>query len=301
VPLSQFEPAIKRANLNVHGGVLRSDGQFEYSPQIRRAEIYNAVIDGIDLDYVHKAATAAAESERARKIKHAGQKVTNKPGVILKIDRVDIERSRLTLTDQTKNPPFKLFMSDLSIVGTALSNQFEQGPARVALRGKFMGSGDSTITGILRPEKQGPDFNLDVAIRNTDLPSLNDLLRAYGRFDVAAGQFSLFSQLGVKQGEMNGYVKPLFNNFKIYSFEQDKNKPVLKQAYQMALGAASHLFKNPSTKQVATQVNLAGNLKNPDVSTWQAILQLIQNAFVQAILPGFDRQVNQVTRQQPSR
>jgi hypothetical protein len=130
------------------------------------------------------------------------------------------------------------------------------------------------------------------------LQSLNDLLKAYGRFDVAAGQFSLFSQVGVRDGEMSGYVKPLFSKLKVYNYAQDKNKPVLNQAYQMAVGAASHLFKNPSTKQVATQVYLGGSLKSPGVSSWQALLQLLQNAFFKAILPGFDRQVNQVSRQQ---
>jgi Domain of Unknown Function (DUF748) len=301
IPLSHFEPAIKRANLNVQGGTFRSEGVLEYSPQIRRAEVSNAVVEGINLDYVHKALTTGAESQRVSKVKQTGKKVSNEPGLVLKIHRVDIEKSRVAFTDQAKNPPFKLFMTDLSLLATRLSNHFEEGPATVNLRGKFMGSGDSSVTGTFRPEKQGPDFNLDMAIRNTDLPSLNDLLRAYGRLDVAAGQFSLFSQLGVRDGEMNGYIKPLFSNLKVYSYAQDKNKPVLKQAYQMAVGAASHLFRNPSTNQVATQVNVAGNLKNPDVSTWQAMLQLIQNAFVQAILPGFDRQVNQVTRQQTGR
>jgi len=86
IPLSQFEPAIKRANLNVQGGTLKSEGLFEYSPQIRRAEIYNAVIDGINLDYVHKASTATAESQRASEVKQTARKVNNKPGVVLKID-----------------------------------------------------------------------------------------------------------------------------------------------------------------------------------------------------------------------
>jgi hypothetical protein len=81
---------------------------------------------------------------------------------------------------------------------------------------------------------------------------------------------------------MNVYVKPLFSNLTVYSYEQDKKKLTLKQAYQKAVGAVSHIFKDPSTKKVATQVNVAGNLKSPDVSTWQAILQLIQNACVQA-------------------
>jgi len=247
---------------------------------------------------VHKAPTAAIESQHVTKLKQAGKKVSNQPGLALKIDRLNIERSRLGFTDKARNPPFKLFMTDLAVVATTLSNHFEEGPADVNLRGKFMGSGQSTLTGSFRPEKQGPDFNLDLAIRNTDLRSLNNLLKAYGRLDVAAGQFSVFSQIRVSDGKMSGYVKPLFSNLKVYNYDQDKNKPLLDQAYQMAVGAASHLFKNPSTKKVATQVSLEGSLKSPGVSTLQALLQLMENAFFKAILPGFDRQVNQVTRQQ---
>jgi hypothetical protein len=43
---------------------------------------------------------------------------------------------------------------------------------------------------------------------------------------------------------------------------------------------------------VATQVNLNGTLKNPNVSTWEAFVEVVRNAFIQAILPGFDHEVH---------
>jgi hypothetical protein len=32
-------------------------------------------------------------------------------------------------------------------------------------------------------------------------------------------------------------------------------------------------------------------LKKADVSTWQAFVEIVENAFIKTILPGFDREV----------
>jgi hypothetical protein len=63
------------------------------------------------------------------------------------------------------------------------------------------------------------------------------------------------------------------------------------QAKELFIGGASHLFRNSRTQQVATEVNLSGQLSSPGVSTWQAIGQILHNAFITAILPGFDRSI----------
>ncbi|MGD0120875.1 MAG: hypothetical protein ABSD30_22635, partial [Candidatus Binatus sp.] len=156
-----------------------------------------------------------------------------------------------------------------------------------------MGSGDTRLTGVLRPQKQGPDFDFDLASQNTDLTSLNDLLRAYGKFDVASGRVSVFSQVSVKNHYVNGYVKPLFTDIQVYSTEKDAKKPVLHQVYELAIGGAAKLLKNHSTEQVATKVDISGPVNTPNMSTWQAIGQFLTNAFISAIVPGFDRQVAQ--------
>jgi len=56
---------------------------------------------------------------------------------------------------------------------------------------------------------------------------VNDILRAYGRFDVAAGQFSVFPALSIRDGYINGYVKPMFSNLEVYNYQKDKNTGVL--------------------------------------------------------------------------
>ena len=42
---------------------------------------------------------------------------------------------------------------------------------------------------------------------------------------------------------------------------------------------------------MATKADIAGPLDNPQASTWQVLVNLIQNAFFKAILPGFEREL----------
>jgi hypothetical protein len=106
---------------------------------------------------------------------------------------------------------------------------------------------------------------------------------------VAAGQLSVFSQVAVKDGNMDGYIKPMFANLKVYDYQKDKDTGLLHQAKELAIGGASHLFKNRNTEKVAADIDLKGKLTSPDVDTWQAIGQVLRNAFIEAIIPGFDR------------
>ena len=48
-----------------------------------------------------------------------------------------------------------------------------------------------------------------MAIEGASLPSINDLLRAYGKLDVVKGTFSVYSEIKVQNGRIDGYVKPL--------------------------------------------------------------------------------------------
>ena len=291
VPLSAFDPEIRQINLQVSGGKLASNGLLEYSPKITRVDVANATIDGVDIGYVHEPSTQKAEAQRVKNAGKQIEKQNNRPAVEIAVGEFDVTHSNLAYTDKTANPNYKLFIKDTELVVRNLSNHQAQGPAQLTLRGKFMGSGDTNVAGDFLASQQGPAFNLKLAMQNTDLPSMNDLLRAYGRFDVAAGQLSVFSQVAVKDGSIDGYVKPMFANLKVYDYQKDKGTGVLHQAKELAIGGASHLFKNRKTDQVAADVDLKGKLSSPDIDTWQALGQVLRNAFVEAIIPGFDRAV----------
>jgi Domain of Unknown Function (DUF748) len=293
IPLNKFEPEIQRANLHVYRGVLQSKGAVEYSPKIARVEVENATIDGIHLDYVHTSQSATGETNRMAIVKTDAAKVNNAPGVQLKAHEVALTNSELKFINDSANPHYRLVISDANMRATNLSNHLSAGPAKFQFDGKLMGSGNATMSGVLRPEHQGPDFDFDLASRDTDLTSLNDLLRAYGKFDVAAGKVSVFSQVTVKNHYLSGYVKPLFTDVKVYDSKKDAKKPILHKAYELAIGGAAKLLKNQSTQQVATKVDISGPVSTPNVDSWQAIGQFIANAFVNAIVPGFDREVAQ--------
>jgi len=289
VPLSALDPQIRKLNVAVSGGKLASNGLVEYSPKTTKVLVDNATIDQVAIGYLHAPATQREEAKRVEEAGKQIEKQNNRAAVDINVNQFDVTHSSFSYTDQTSNPNYRLYLSNTDIRLKNLSNHQQQGPAELTLRGKFMGTGNTEVTGRFLSSQKGPAFDLNAAVVNTDFTSMNDLLRAYGKFDVAAGKFTVYTQVRIRDGNITGYVKPMFSDLEVYNYHQDKNKSVLRQARELAIGGASHLFKNRSTQQVATQVDLTGKLTDPNVSTWQALVEILHNAFIQAILPGFDR------------
>ncbi len=295
VPLTPFGPAIQHVNLKVKSGIVSSSGTLEYAPDTKRAEVDRLTIAQVQLTYIHDPRTAAAEAARVRAIRRGAQEVNNKKGLILKIQNLSINDSRFTYSNEDSDRMYSLYLSDVNAHVSNLSNHSSQGSSKIDLQGRFMGNGETTLAGTFRPETHGPDFNLNLSIANTSLPLLNDLLRAYGRFDVQSGEVSVYSQVDVAHGAITGYVKTLFGNVVVYDRSKDKNKPLLHQAYELMIGGATKVLKNSSSQKVATEVSLNGRLDKPDTSTWEALLELLHNAFVNAIEPGFDHEIGSIT------
>ena len=123
--------------------------------------------------------------------------------------------------------------------------------------------------------------------------ALNDLLQAYGGFDVDAGRLDFFSELNVQNGEVRGYVKPIFKDIDVYNARQDADKPVLRKVYEGLVGGVANLFENRSKDQVATESQVSGRIgAGVNTSTLQIVFGIVRNAFFQAILPGLEREVH---------
>lgn len=132
---------------------------------------------------------------------------------------------------------------------------------------------------------------LHVKIENTRLTDMNELLRAYGNFDVTAGTFSLYSELRIRDGAISGYVKPFFKDMTVYDRRQDREKRAFHQMYEMLVGGVAGLLESRSREEVATRGEVTGQVAKPRISTWQIIGRLVRNAFFKAILPGFEKEV----------
>lgn len=291
IPLDYFKSVVGRSNLVIEGGVLRASGDTEYAPKVKKAHLKELSIQGMRIDYIHSPATAGAEKRRASQVSKSAKAVSNKPGILVRADDISLSGCNLGMVNREPGKNYRLYLADTDFHLSNFSNQFSQGPAQGRLHGKFMGSGDTNATATFRPENKGPDLDLYLKIDNTQLTSLNDLLRAYGNFDVAAGNFSLVTELHVKNQAITGYIKPFFKDMKVYDKRKDKDKGLFHKMYEMLVGGVAKLLENRPREQVATKADISGSLQHPETSTWQIIVQLVRNAFFKAILPRFEHEV----------
>ncbi|HWM92366.1 MAG TPA: DUF748 domain-containing protein [Thermoanaerobaculia bacterium] len=284
VPLERLRPIGSRANLTVRGGALSSHGDFEYGPKHKDVHIADVTVRKLRLDYTHGSATTSADE----KIAEVSEDPT--PEVPVRIDRFEVEDGRIGLVSWAKDRRFRVFVDDTDFTVTNISSGFRKGPAKAIVTGKLMGSGALSGHATFRDDRKGPDFTITAQVEGASLPSINELLRAYGKFDVVSGTFSVYSEVKVSNGRIDGYVKPLFKDVKVYSPEQDKKKPVLKKLYEKVVGGLSHVLENRPRDQVATVADISGTVDDPNTGTWPIIVRLVSNAFVKAILPGFVRE-----------
>ena len=186
---------------------------------------------------------------------------------------------------------YRVFLTHTNLELENFSNRFSEGTGRARLQGRFMGSGSTDATASFQPERSGPEFDLDVRIVDTQLAALNELLQARGKFDVAAGFFSLYSEIHVEDGRIEGYVKPLFRDVQVHDSDAGRARRPRAQGLRALDGGVAELLENRSRDEIATQTDLSGPLDDPDSSTWELLARLVQNAFFGSILPGFDREV----------
>ncbi len=58
-------------------------------------------------------------------------------------------------------------------------------------------------------------FDMNAGLKNTNLPDLNDFLKAYANFDVHEGTFGLYTEVASKDGKFIGYVKSVIKNLNV--------------------------------------------------------------------------------------
>jgi len=285
VPLAALNPVAGRVNLRVRKGILDAAGHLEYSPEVENVRIENATLRGVQVDYLHLSATQKAEAERLATVQKTAKRVSNEPNTLVFVDHFEIADSTIAYSDSTQPPGYRLFLSDADMTLKDLSNQASEKPAQIDITGLFMGSGRTQIVGSFMPIHKTPYFDFSVRIQNTSMKSMNDLFRSLADFDVAKGEFAFYSELHARDGRLRGYVKPLMSDVEVFKRQQDKSKSILQQVYEALIGGVAGLLKSKEGK-VATETEVSGRIDDPNVQTWEAVANLLKNAFVSAIRPG---------------
>lgn len=288
IGLDYFAPLLERRNFSVRQGSLSANGNMEYAANRKYINISELRATDVKAEYINRAAEAAPKTA-AKKVDKAAKEYSDSPSLAVTVNQIFINGS-LGFLNMTRTPHYRIFWDPCEIQISNFTNRSEQGTMKGRLTGRFLGSGNTVVNVAARPNKAGPDIDLNITIQNTDMKAMNDLFRSYGNFDVVGGRFSFFSEMAVRSGHISGYVKPLFQDADVYDSRQDKEKGIFRKLYEGVIGGISLLFRNTPRKEVATNIPISGELSSPNTSTWETIIGLVQNAFFKAILPGFERE-----------
>ena len=211
----------------------------------------------------------------------------------LQVNRVEINNGSIAYTDNNSKPKVDIALTHAHVLAKNLRNSYDSSvllPASMRATADVY-EGTLEINMKLNPLAHDPTFDMNAELKNTNLVKLNDFFQAYAKIDVNKGHFGLYAEAAGKNGRFTGYVKPVIQDLDVLG-KEDRKDNILQKVWEGLAGTVGQVFKNQSKDRVATKVPFEGSLKNPDTNTWYAIGQILQNAFIQALQPSIDDQIN---------
>jgi len=140
---------------------------------------------------------------------------------------VEVLNGRIDYLRRSPAPPFKLTMEQISLFASNLTNirgSTAAETAQVYVTGKTTGDGEFRLQFTLPSLSDALTFKLRVEVKKVNLVALNDVLRAYAKFDVHRGICSILAEFTVEQGRYRGIVQPHFRNLNVFAWEKEHGK-----------------------------------------------------------------------------
>jgi hypothetical protein len=210
----------------------------------------------------------------------------------LKVNRFEITNGVIQYIDSTSKPMVDIQLDNAHVVAENLKSVKDTAllPSTVVATADIY-KGQMTLNMKMDALAKKPTFDMNLELKDTHLPELNDFFKAYGKLDVNKGTFGLYSEIASKQGKFVGYVKPLIKDIDILGAE-DRKDNILQKLWEAFTGGVGQVLKNQQKDQVATKIPLEGTFKNADANIWIAIIEILKNAFIQALQPTIDQEIN---------
>jgi hypothetical protein len=123
-----------------------------------------------------------------------------------------------------------------------------------------------------------------------DVTKINNLARAYGKFDFKNGWFDLVLETDSNEGQITGYAKPLFRNLKVFVLSRDlKEDNMVEFFWQALVGGVTRVFRNHPNDQFGTLIPFTGDASGATTTDILATVgNVLRNAFVRAYLPRLE-------------
>jgi hypothetical protein len=211
----------------------------------------------------------------------------------LKINRFLITNGSIHYTDHTASPKVDLALNKTYVLAQNLKNTTDNKdklPSSIVARAvAYEGTFDLKMK--LNALADKPTFDLTADLRHANLVLLNDFFKAYGKFDISKGSLGLYAEFAAADGKFKGYVKPIIKDLKVKGLE-DRKDNFFQKAKETVIDAAAFVLKNQKKDQLATKVPVEGTFSNTSIGSWEAIWEVLRNAFIEALMPSVDNEID---------
>jgi hypothetical protein len=139
----------------------------------------------------------------------------------------------------------------------------------------------ATVAGSVNALASKPTFDINMEVKDVQLPQVNPWLREFIKADAEAGRFELYMELAAADGRFAGYAKPILEDVDLYRANEHEES-ALKRMWEGFLDFAAEVLENDEADQVAARIPFSGTIENPETSLFATIASVMRNAFVGA-------------------
>ncbi|MCF0061905.1 DUF748 domain-containing protein [Dyadobacter sp. LJ419] len=209
----------------------------------------------------------------------------------IEINRFQIINGKVDLTSIVSQPKTDLTLKNFQLEISNIRNVEEKGkalPSPVKATGDMPGFGGTlSFTANMMLLKKIPDFDYNMSLKDVQLVKLNSLSRKYGNLDFEKGTMSLLSEMKMVDGKLEGYLKPLTKDMKIFKMKEE-NRNVSQFFRELLAEGGTFILENKKKDQVATRIPLKGTVGEISTDLWPIIVNVLRNAYVEAFKAEYD-------------
>jgi hypothetical protein len=211
----------------------------------------------------------------------------------LERNKLEIKTGTITYYDNKHIPNTQIVLNNFYLKGENLQNVTDstaQLPGRMQMRANVYGA---TLSANIKVNTKSkiPAFDVTATLSKLDLRNVNHLLKAYAKFDVFKGYFSMSTEMATKNNRIFGYIKPVIDELDIFDRKSEKGEDNKGKTRERWYDFGAWLFKNKKEDKISTTIEIDGPLKDPNINIWQIIGEAITQSTTSSLLQGLDNSV----------
>lgn len=279
------EPAVKEDVPLLYAGSLHFT--IDWNAIFHGRIVSDVNIDTLEVNFVNRPDSLVAASDSARKT--LAQELADL--VPIDINELLITNGNISYKDFQSNPTVDISLSDLNVEANNLSNVVHEGdtlPAIIEGRAYTLGGGELNMEVNVNVMRDIPNLDMQLSLEDAQLAELNDFFRAYGKFDFQSGTMSVYSEIAVADGVVDGYNKAILEDINIVDKTERERQRVIRDTYESVLEGVAEVFSVKEDK-LATKVPIEGSIEAPGIEAFPTLFTMIRNAWIK----GMENQLDQ--------